>query len=62
MKKSHFLFFFLCLFLSCCAASRTTTITLKPENFIPSTYHTGYAIFKGQQVYSAMKSEYFSRF
>jgi len=50
MKKSYFLLLILALFLSSCAALRTT-ITLKPEKFIPSTSDSRYLIFKGQQVF-----------
>ncbi|MGD0276131.1 MAG: hypothetical protein ABSB79_08755 [Syntrophales bacterium] len=49
MKKSYFLLFILVLFLSSCAAARTT-IALKPDKFIPSTSDSRYTIFKGQQV------------
>jgi hypothetical protein len=50
MKKSYFLLFVLVLFLSSCAAVRTT-IPLKPEKFIPSISDSRYTIFKGQQVF-----------
>jgi len=50
MKKSFFLFFILALFLSSCAALRTT-IPLKPEKFIPLISDSKYTTFKGQQVF-----------
>jgi hypothetical protein len=50
MKKTYFLLFILALFLSSCAAVRTT-IPLKPEKFIPSISDSRYTIFKGQQVF-----------
>lgn len=50
MKKSFFLLFILALFLSSCAAARTT-IPLKPEKFIPSISDSRYTTFKGQQVF-----------